>query len=60
VTLTWTAMPGAVYRVQSKANLAGAGWDDAEGNVIANESTASKTVPVAGDARFYRVEAVLP
>ncbi|HOX56149.1 MAG TPA: hypothetical protein P5205_04705 [Candidatus Paceibacterota bacterium] len=60
VTLTWTAVPGAVYRVQSKASLSGAGWEDAEGDVIANELTASKAVPVAGDTRFYRVEAVLP
>jgi hypothetical protein len=60
ITLTWTAEPGAVYRVQSKPVLPGSTWSDAEGDVIAGEGTASKTVPLAGDTSFYRVMSLLP
>lgn len=60
VTLAWTAEPGAVYRLQSKSALPGSFWTDAEGDIIAGEATASKTVSVAGDAAFYRVMALLP
>jgi hypothetical protein len=60
VTLTWTAEPGAIYRLQSKPALPGSTWSDAEGDVIAGEPTASKTVSLGGDASFYRVMALLP
>lgn len=62
VTLTWTAEPGAIYRVQSKSALPGSAsdWSDAEGDVIAGEATASKTVTAEGNAAFYRVMSLLP
>lgn len=60
ITLTWTAEPGAIYRVQSKLVLPGSTWSDAEGDVIAGDATASKTVPLAGDTSFYRIMSLLP
>jgi hypothetical protein len=60
LTLSWTAVPGTVYRVQSKSALSGASWSDAEGDVIAGEATASKTVSISGSAGFYRVMAFQP
>ena len=60
VTLTWTAEPGALYRLQSKVALTSAPWVDAEGDVIAGEWTASKTVPAGETVSFYRVMALLP
>jgi hypothetical protein len=60
VTLTWTAEPGYVYRLQSKTVLPGADWTDAEGDVVAGDTLASKTVAVGGAAAFYRVQALVP
>lgn len=61
ITLTWTAVPGSIYRVQATDSLSSATpWPDVEGDVIAGEGTASKTVPLSGARMFYRVEALLP
>jgi hypothetical protein len=57
VTITWTATPGRVYRVQMKSNLGDAFWTDLAGDVIANTTTASmtNTLPPQEMRRFYRV-----
>jgi hypothetical protein len=55
VTLTWTAVPGAIYRVQSKGAISNLSWTDEEGDVIAGEATASKAVSLGGNTSFYRV-----
>lgn len=61
VMLTWTAQPGAIYRVQSKATVTSeTSWEDVEGDVIAGEATASKAVPLGGTTRFYRVFGFAP
>jgi hypothetical protein len=62
ITLTWTAMPGAIYQVQRRDSLSVgvADWEELEGNVIASEATASKTVSLTGEISFYRVVAVGP
>jgi subtilisin-like proprotein convertase family protein len=55
VTLTWTAVAGKVYRVQSKTDLLAA-WVDVAGDVTATGSTATKTdSPGLIAKRFYQV-----
>lgn len=56
VTLTWSAIPDRVYRVQFKDDLADATWQDLTPDVTATEFTASKVdaLDVAAQ-RFYRV-----
>jgi len=60
VTLIWSAQPGGLYRVQSRSVLISGGWGDEEGDVIAGESTASKTLPVGGQMMYYRVMGMAP
>jgi len=58
VTLTWNAVPGARYRVQSTSNLPISSWTDLSGEVVAASTTASAVDPVSpiGGSRFYRVQ----
>jgi hypothetical protein len=58
VTITWTATPGRVYRVQAKDELDGP-WTDLAGDIVAGTEIASKDDPaVPGHLqRFYRVVA---
>jgi len=60
ITLTWTAQPGSIYRVRTTASLSAPFWEDVEGDVIAGDSTATKTVTATDSQRFYRVLALLP
>jgi hypothetical protein len=60
VILTWTAEPGAIYRVQSRTSLTADDWTDVEGDIIAGEGTASKTVAAGGQTSFYRVVGLTP
>ncbi|MDB6124366.1 MAG: hypothetical protein JWQ71_3359, partial [Pedosphaera sp.] len=55
VTLTWSAIAGKVYRVQTKSDIT-ASWNDLTGDVTASGSTATK-VDSSGLASelFYRV-----
>jgi len=57
VTITWTATPGRVYRVQTKSDLHDPFWTDLPGDVVANANTASRTNTLAPHEthRFYRV-----
>jgi hypothetical protein len=60
VTVTWTAISGQGYRLQSSTNLLNTNWLDVAGDVLASGPSASKTDPGATEAlRFYRVK-VLP
>jgi hypothetical protein len=54
VLLSWSAVPGRTYRVQSKAALSDSSWSDVAGDVVANAITATKT-NIPGSQRFYRV-----
>jgi uncharacterized repeat protein (TIGR01451 family) len=58
VSLAWSAVAGTRYRVQYKASLSGAGWNDVPGDVMATGATATK-VDHTGQAaqRFYRIVA---
>jgi Lamin Tail Domain/CotH kinase protein/Carbohydrate binding domain/Immunoglobulin domain len=61
-TLSWTAEPGATYRLQYKDKLGDPEWMDVPGDVVAAGPTASKTdttIPSVGQ-RFYRIMRVSP
>lgn len=59
VTLTWAALRGMRYRVQTKATLADAEWSDLPGEITAAGDTASAADNLGLGQRFYRIE-VLP
>ena len=55
-TVSWTATPGAVYRLQYRLNLQGSAWVDLPGDVTATGTTASKNHAVgAASQGVYRV-----
>ena len=53
--LTWSAIPGAKYRVQFKQNLEDPLWFDVVPDVTASGKTASLSDPLGSTRRFYRV-----
>lgn len=55
--ITWSAIPGKVYRVQYKTDLKEGAWTDLDGTVWAEAAVASKSDDTANgnDQRFYRV-----
>jgi hypothetical protein len=54
--LTWSAIPGRIYRVQYKATLAATNWTDLRPDITATASTASTTDAISGaPQRFYRI-----
>jgi hypothetical protein len=54
--ICWKAIAGHTYRVQCKSGLNQRGWDDLDGDVVATDIVASKTISADGWAqRFYRV-----
>jgi hypothetical protein len=56
ITLTWSSLPGATYRVQFKNALSEPAWTDLPGDVAATATLATKADPVPIDAqRFYRI-----
>jgi len=56
VALSWSAIPGQIYRVQFKSDPGESTWGDLPGDVTADGPTAVKTDLVNGRAqRFYRV-----
>jgi len=58
VQLSWTAVVGRTYRVQSKTNLSTGGWNDLA-DVYASTSPASHTdFSATGSQRYYRVMVV--
>lgn len=59
VVLTWSAISGTTYRVQAKTNLIEA-WFDLSPDVTASGATASRTEPLGGEAKFYRVRVLTP
>ena len=55
-TVTWTATPGVVYRLQYRSSVANPTWVDVPGDVTANSATASKNTAVGSAGQgFYRV-----
>ena len=59
VTLTWTAMGGQGYRLQTNASLDPLTWGDAGAELIAGGPTATATAAVDQATKYFRVR-VLP
>jgi hypothetical protein len=55
VTFSWSAIPGATYRIQYKDGLNDADWISLTPDVVAEGPTASLMDPIASPQRFYRV-----
>ncbi len=55
LTFSWSAIPGATYRIQYKDGLNDADWISLTPDVVADGSTVSLTDPIANPQRFYRV-----
>lgn len=55
VTLTWSALESKSYRVQYKASLSDASWNDLSPDVTASGTSASTTDSTATAPRFYRI-----
>ena len=55
VTLSWQAYAGKSYRLQYKNELSASAWTDLTPDVLATDSTASKTDLPGTARRFYRV-----
>jgi hypothetical protein len=54
--ITWTAIPGQTYRLQTKDDLASPNWTDAQPNILASDSKVTVTNNITGaPQRFYRV-----
>jgi len=54
--ITWTAVPGQTYRLQTKDNLASPDWNDVLPDILASDSKVTVTNNIAGaPQRFYRV-----
>jgi len=60
VAITWSAVPGQIYRVQFKSDLGEATWRDVAGDVTASGSTAMKIDFTKSSARRYYRVMVLP
>jgi uncharacterized repeat protein (TIGR03803 family) len=61
LTLVWTAITNATYRVEYKTDLTSASWTALAPDVTAMTNTASVTDNVGSDQqRFYRVSLLLP
>jgi hypothetical protein len=58
--LTWSAISGTSYRVQSKTNLEDLSWNDLLPDVTASGATASRAEPAVLMQRFYRVRVLTP
>jgi len=59
VSVTWSAIQGATYRLESSPDPTAASWEPIAPDITATGSKATLTLPMAGDHRFYRV-LVLP
>ncbi len=57
ITITWQSAPGRSYRVQYKDDLSQTNWNDLEGGVIVNGSSAVcwDTRARTSNQRFYRI-----
>ena len=58
VTLTWTAVSNAAYRVEFNPNLNPTNWNALSGDVIGVSNTANKLDALTSSNRFYRVRVV--
>jgi hypothetical protein len=54
--VSWSALPGRTYRLETNAVLGTALWTNAGPDITATGPTASKTNHIAGPRNFYRVK----
>ena len=55
IALSWSAIAGRTYQVQSASNLSDANWANVSDQVTATGAIAGTSDPIADTARFYRV-----
>ncbi|HEV2328325.1 MAG TPA: YHYH protein [Verrucomicrobiae bacterium] len=55
VTLTWSALEGGSYEIQTTTNLTAPSWTTLASSVSPNEATASYTNVTAANLIFYRI-----
>jgi outer membrane protein assembly factor BamB len=56
VDVTWSSIPGRLYRLQYKSSLVVLDWSDLLGDIVASASVATKSdLAVSDRQRFYRV-----
>jgi hypothetical protein len=55
ISITWSAVSNATYRVQYKVDLSETNWTDLAGDVLASSTTASKLDVFTPTNRFYRI-----
>jgi hypothetical protein len=60
VTLTWSAIPGEWYRLQTNGVADVVGWDDASGDIQAVGDEANTTTALEPTVRFFRVRWLAP
>ncbi|NOS68970.1 MAG: hypothetical protein HOP33_03485 [Verrucomicrobia bacterium] len=60
VVLTWSAINGTSYRVQSKTNIEDVLWTDLTPDVNATGTNALRSEPLGFSQRFYRVRVLTP
>ena len=62
VTVRWSSVSGARYRLQFKDSLGDATWQDVTGDVVTNSGIGAKTDATSGGhkQRFYRVVLLVP
>jgi hypothetical protein len=60
IILTWTSVPGSIYRVASKNDLSGTNWIDLSQNITATASTTSWIGPLSSTLRskFFAIRLV--
>lgn len=60
LTLTWSAIDGQAYRLQTNSSLVTPVWGDAGADVIAVGGAASTTATMGGDVEFFFRVRVIP
>jgi hypothetical protein len=55
VTISWSAVPGSVYRVEYKPRLSDTNWLSFGPDVTATNFVAQVSEPVSADQRFYHI-----
>jgi len=60
VTLTWSAISGESYQLQSLQDVASTNWTDVGSSVLASGDSASQTNALDAQLRYFRVRWVVP
>ena len=56
ITFSWTALPGAIYQIQTTTNLAQTNWTNLGSVITATNFTVTNSESIsASSAQFYRI-----